>query len=162
MSTSNEFINIPPDTSSGSSGGGGGGGGGGGTGTVTSVSVASANGLAGTVASPTTTPSITLSTTVTGILYGNGTSISSASASQFPTLNQNTTGTAQTIIGNLSASQITGILPSANGGTNNGFTAFSGPTTSTKTFVLPNASDTIATLGVVNAFTKQTYVAAAA
>lgn len=37
--------------------------GGGGSGTVTSVSVVTANGLAGTVATPTTTPAITLSTT---------------------------------------------------------------------------------------------------
>jgi len=54
------------------------GGGGGGTGTVTNVSVVTANGLAGSVANPTTTPSITLSTTVTGILKGNGTAISAA------------------------------------------------------------------------------------
>lgn len=49
-----------------------------GTGTVTSVSVVSANGFAGTVATPTTTPAITISTTVTGILQGNGTAISAA------------------------------------------------------------------------------------
>jgi len=48
-------------------------------GTVTSVSVASANGLAGTVATATTTPVITLSTSITGILKGNGTAISAAS-----------------------------------------------------------------------------------
>jgi hypothetical protein len=40
---------------------------------------------------------------------------------------------------------ISGILGAANGGTANGFTAFSGPTTSTKTFTLPNASATILT-----------------
>ena len=55
-------------------------GGGGGSGTVTSVSVVSANGLAGTVATPTVTPAITLSTSVTGLLKGNGTAISAASA----------------------------------------------------------------------------------
>lgn len=49
-------------------------------GTVTSVSVVSANGLAGTVANPTTTPAITLSTTVTGLVKGNGTALSAASA----------------------------------------------------------------------------------
>ena len=54
--------------------------GGGGSGTVTTVSVVSANGLAGTVANPTTTPAITLSTSVTGILKGNGTAISAATA----------------------------------------------------------------------------------
>ena len=47
-------------------------------GSVTTVSVVSANGLAGTVANPTTTPAITLSTSITGILQGNGTVISAA------------------------------------------------------------------------------------
>lgn len=50
------------------------------TGTVTSVSVASANGFAGTVANPTTTPAITLSTSVSGIVKGNGTALSAALA----------------------------------------------------------------------------------
>jgi hypothetical protein len=50
------------------------------TGTVTSVSVVSANGLAGTVATATTTPAITLSTTVTGLLKGNGAAISAATS----------------------------------------------------------------------------------
>jgi hypothetical protein len=54
--------------------------GGGSSGTVTSVSVASANGLAGTVANPASTPAITLRTTVTGLLKGNGTAISAATA----------------------------------------------------------------------------------
>jgi hypothetical protein len=57
-----------------------GGGGGGGSGTVTTVSVASANGLAGTVANATTSPAITLSTTVTGVLKGDGTTVSAATA----------------------------------------------------------------------------------
>jgi len=52
----------------------------GGTGTVTSASVVSANGFAGTVATAATTPAITLTTTVTGLLKGNGTAISAASA----------------------------------------------------------------------------------
>ena len=51
-----------------------------GSGTVSSVSVVSANGLAGTVATATTTPAITLSTTVTGLLKGNGTAISAATS----------------------------------------------------------------------------------
>ncbi len=46
---------------------------------LTAVSVASANGFAGT-SSGTTTPALTLSTTVTGILKGNGTAISTATA----------------------------------------------------------------------------------
>lgn len=51
-----------------------------GGGTVSSVSVVSANGLAGTVATATTTPAITLSTSITGVLKGNGTAISAATA----------------------------------------------------------------------------------
>lgn len=50
------------------------------TGTVTTVSVASANGFAGTVANASSTPAITLSTSVTGVLKGNGTAISAATA----------------------------------------------------------------------------------
>jgi len=49
-------------------------------GTVTSVSVVSANGFAGTVATSTTTPAITLSTSVNGIIKGNGTALSAAVA----------------------------------------------------------------------------------
>lgn len=103
------------------------------SGTVTSVSVASANGLAGTVATATTTPAITLSTTVTGMVKGNGTALFAATsgtdyapgtaanstgviksttgtgvlttavAADFPILNQNTTGTASNITGILNA-----------------------------------------------------------
>jgi hypothetical protein len=49
------------------------------TGTVTAVSVASANGFAGT-SSGGATPDLTLSTSVTGVLKGNGTAISAATA----------------------------------------------------------------------------------
>jgi hypothetical protein len=145
----------------------GSGGGGGGSGTVTSVSVVPANGFAGTVATPTTTPDITLSTTVTGLIKGNGTSISAATAgtdyltptgsaaglTSFPTLNQNTTGSAATlttpraIYGNNfdGSAALTQVIGSAFGGTGNGFTAFTGPTTPAKTFTLPNASANILT-----------------
>lgn len=51
---------------------------GGNVGTVTSVSVVTANGFAGSVATATSTPAIMLSTTITGILKGNGTAISAA------------------------------------------------------------------------------------
>lgn len=50
-----------------------------GAGTVTSASVVSANGFAGSVATATTTPAITLTTSVTGLLKGNGTAMSAAS-----------------------------------------------------------------------------------
>lgn len=48
---------------------------GGGSGTVTSTSVVTANGFSGTVASATTTPAITLGTSVNGIAYGDGTAL---------------------------------------------------------------------------------------
>ena len=48
-------------------------------GAVTSISIASSNGLAGT-SSGGTTPTLTLSTTITGILKGNGTAISAATS----------------------------------------------------------------------------------
>ena len=68
--------------------------GGGGGGTVNSVAVASANGLAGTSAGSSSV-TLTLSTTVTGVLKGNGTTISAAAANtdyQSP-ISLTTTGT---------------------------------------------------------------------
>lgn len=154
-----------------------------GGGTVTTVSVVSANGFAGTVANATTTPAITLTTSITGMLKGNGTAISAgtagtdysagtsalatgilksttttgaltiAVAGDFPTLNQNTTGSAATlttsrnIYGNAfnGSADVTGIIGSEFGGTENGFTKFTGPAATEKTFTLPNASATILT-----------------
>ncbi|MEJ0021750.1 MAG: hypothetical protein WDN47_04210 [Candidatus Doudnabacteria bacterium] len=96
------------------------------TGTLTGLSVVSANGFAGS-SSGGTTPAITISTTITGLLKGNGTAISAATAgtdyslgtsalatgilksttttgalsiavpADFPVLNQNTTGSAATL-----------------------------------------------------------------
>ena len=51
-----------------------------GSGSVTSASVVSANGFAGTVATATTTPAITISTSITGVLKGNSTAISAATS----------------------------------------------------------------------------------
>lgn len=154
-----------------------------GGGTVSSVSVVSANGLAGSVANATTTPAITLTTTVTGVLKGNGTAISAATAGtdysagtsglgtgvlksttgtgaltiavagDFPTLNQNTTGSAATlttpraIYGNNfdGSASLTQIVASTFGGTGNGFTKFSGAASTEKTYTLPNANATILT-----------------
>jgi hypothetical protein len=61
----------------------------GGSGTVTSVSVVTANGFAGSVADPTTTPAINISTTINApVLAGNGTAISAAT----------TTGSTSTVV----------------------------------------------------------------
>jgi hypothetical protein len=49
-------------------------------GTVSTLSVVSANGFAGTVANATTTPAVTISTSVTGITKGDGTALSAATA----------------------------------------------------------------------------------
>ena len=151
------------------------------TGTVTTVSVATANGFAGTVANATTTPAITLTTSITGLLKGNATAISAATsgtdysagtsalgtgilksttttgaltiavAADFPTLNQNTTGSAATlttpraIYGNNfdGSAALTQIIASTYGGTGNGFTKFSGATTAERTYTLPDASATL-------------------
>jgi hypothetical protein len=51
----------------------------GGSGSVTTLSVVSANGFTGSVANASTTPAITLTTSITGVLKGNGTAISAAS-----------------------------------------------------------------------------------
>lgn len=88
-------------------------------------------------------------------LRSNGTNaiLSAIQAGDVPTLNQNTTGsaatltTARNIYGNSfnGSADVTGIIASNFGGTGNGFTKFSGPTTAEKTFTLPNASATILT-----------------
>jgi len=74
-------------------------------------------------------------------------------ASDIPTLNQNTTGsagtltTARAIYGNNfdGSAALTQIIASTYGGTGNGFAKLSGPTTAEKTFTLPDASATILT-----------------
>lgn len=50
------------------------------TGTVTSLSINTANGFAGSVANSTTTPAVTLSTNVVGVVKADGTAISAATA----------------------------------------------------------------------------------
>lgn len=122
-----------------------------GTGTVTTVSVVSANGFTGTVANATTTPAITLTTSITGILKGNGTAISSASAGTdyvIPAGNVATAtalATARAIYGNNfdGTTALTQIIASTYGGTGNGFTKFSGATTSEKTYTLPDSNATL-------------------
>ncbi len=98
------------------------------TGTVTSVSVVTANGFAGTVATATTTPAITLTTTITGILSGNGTAISAASTTgtgsvvlasspslTTPALTGSSTGITTLASANAGASNFTITFPAATG-----------------------------------------------
>jgi len=138
-----------------------------GSGTVTSVAVASANGFAGS-SSGGATPTLTLSTSITGLLKGNGTAISAATsgtdysagtsalatgilksttttgalsiavAGDFPTLNQNTTGTAD---------NVTGTVAIANGGTGQtsqtaAFDALA-PTTTKGDLIVSNGTDNV-------------------
>jgi len=77
--------------------------------------------------------------------------VSAALLTNFPTLNQNTTGSAATltttraIYGNNfnGSAALTQIIASTYGGTGNGFTKFTGPTTAEKTFTLPDANATL-------------------
>lgn len=142
--------------------------GGGGGGTVTSVSVVTANGFAGSVANPTTTPAITISTNQTGILTGNGTAIAGTSFAQgdlfygsaantITVLNKNTSATRY--LSNTGASNnpawaqinltngVTGALPIANGGTGQttqtaAFDALA-PTTTKGDIIVHNGTDNV-------------------
>lgn len=87
----------------------------GGGGTVTSVSVVSANGFAGTVATATTTPAITISTTITGVLIGNGTTIAAATTTGSGSV---VLATAPTITGaTLTTTSVNGVTLTTGGGT---------------------------------------------
>lgn len=105
---------------------------GGGGGTVVSVGVASSNGFAGT-SSGGDNPALTLSTTITGILEGNGTAISAASItgtgsvvkSSSPTLTSPNLGTPTTLVGTNISGTATG-LTSGNSTLWNGV-AYDGP-----------------------------------
>lgn len=115
----------------------------GGTGTVTDVSVVSANGLAGTVATSTSTPAITLSTTVTGVVKGNGTALSAATAgtdyvAPGGALGTPSSGTATNLTGLPLSTGVTGTLPVANGGTGTTTPALVAGTNVTITGTWPN------------------------
>ena len=86
-----------------------------GSGTVTKASVVSANGFAGSVATDTTTPAITISTSITGLLKGNGTAISAAtSGTDYVVPSGSITGNAATVTTNAS---LTGPITSSGNAT---------------------------------------------
>lgn len=130
----------------------------GGGGTVTSVSVTSGNGFAGTVATATTTPAITLSTTVTGVLKGNGTAISAAvagtdyvipsgSVSTLTTARTFTIGaTGKTFNGSANVTWTLGEIGAAASGANTDITALDQDVTVTATGTI--AADTIGYRGL--------------
>jgi len=86
-------------------------------------------------------------------LRGNGTNVvmNTIQAADVPTLNQSTTGSAATlttpraIYGNNfdGSAALTQVIASTYGGTGNGFTKFSGPTTAERTFTLPDSNATL-------------------
>jgi len=154
-----------------------------GSGTVTSVSVVSANGFAGTVATATTTPAITLTTSITGLLKGNGTAISAASAgTDYVIPSGSITGTAANITAttnstlttlsslSLPYSQLSGTVPTWNQnttGTAANITATSNSTLTTlSSLSLPgsqvsgnisgNAANVTGTVAIANGGTGQT------
>jgi len=86
--------------------------GGAGVGTVTNVSVASANGFSGTVATSSSTPDITIGTSITGVLRGTGTAITAAtSGTDFAP------GTSALTTGIVKSTTTTGALSIATAGT---------------------------------------------
>ena len=86
-----------------------------GSGTVTKASVVSANGFAGSVATDTTTPAITISTSITGLLKGDGTAISAAtSGTDYVVPSGSITGNAATVTTNAS---LTGPITSSGNAT---------------------------------------------
>jgi len=87
-------------------------------------------------------------TAVTGLLIGNGTSAFTAATSSTVGQVIRCTGANTYAFGALDLADtdaVTGILPVANGGTNNAFFTVSGPATTAKTYTLPNADCTILT-----------------
>lgn len=109
---------------------------GGGSGTVTSVSVVTANGFAGTVATDTTTPAITLRTTLTTpVIAGNGTALIAAT----------TTGSGSTVVLQGTPTLTTPVLGVATATSINGLTI----TASTGVLTITNAK----TLSVSNTLT---------
>ncbi len=130
-----------------------------GGGTVSSFSSGNLSPLFTTsVANPTTTPALSFSLSNAGAntYFGNATGSSAAPSftaagalTKTDDINVTLTlgGSPTTALLNAASITVgwTGILAATRGGTGNGFTAFTGPTTSTKTFTLPNASATILT-----------------
>ncbi len=121
---------------SGSSGGG-----------ITSISIASSNGFAGS-SSGGSTPILTISTSVTGILRGNGTSVAAAVAGDFPTLNQNTTGSAATLTTARTIGTATGDVTSAG-------SSFNGSANNTNVYTLATVNSNVGSFG--SATTSPTY-----
>ena len=116
-------------------------------GTVTSVSVVSANGFAGTVATATTTPAITLSTTITGVLSGNGTAITGSAVTQYAVL----VGGASNAISSVGPGSAGQLLRSAGAGANPAYTTSTYPATNAaSTLLYASSANVMAALATAN------------
>jgi hypothetical protein len=114
-------------------------------GTVTGVSWNSVpSWLTPSITNPTTTPALTLG--LTGGLTAN-------QVLATPNGLTGTVGLRSLVLQDLPlidlSTWVTGVLPGSSGGTGNGFVAFTGPTTTVKTFTLPNSNATVLTDAVV-------------
>jgi uncharacterized protein (TIGR02145 family) len=93
--------------------------------------------IGGNAATATLASTVTTNANLTGDVISSGSNVTTIDAGKV---------TNAMLAGSIDlASKVTGILPSSNGGTGNGFTNITGPTTSVKTFTLPDASATILT-----------------
>jgi hypothetical protein len=116
-------------------------------GTVTTLSVVSANGLAGTVANPTTTPAITLSTTITGLLSGNGTAISGSAITQYDVL----VGGASNAVSSVGPGTAGQILQSGGNAANPSYSTSTYPSTNAvNTLLYASSANTMAALSTAN------------
>lgn len=117
--------------------------------TLTTPTITSPVVTGGTFTSPTlVTPA--LGTPASGVLTnctGTATGLTAGSATVL--------ATARAIYGNNfdGSAALTQVIASTYGGTGNGFTKFSGPATTEKTFTLPDASTTIVTTGATSTIT---------
>jgi len=95
------------------------------TGTVTSVGLTMPSGFSVAGSPVTGSGTLAVTTALNGVIHGNGSAFTASNV--------------------VLTSEVSGILPTANGGTANGFFAVTGPATATRTFTFPNADATVLT-----------------
>ena len=128
-----------------------------GSGTVTAVSVVSANGLAGT-SSGGATPALTLTTSITGVLKGNGTAISAAVAgTDYVTPTGTETLTNKTIAyGSNTLTDVVGVTATQTLTNKTLTTPVISSITNTGTLTLPTSTDTLVGRATTDTLTNKT------
>ena len=129
-----------------------------GAGTVISVSVVSANGFAGTVATATSTPAITVSTSITGVLKGNATAISAAVAgTDYVTPTGSETLTNKTIAyGSNTLTDVVGVTATQTLTNKTLTTPVIASISNTGTLTLPTSTDTLVGRATTDTLTNKT------